>query len=149
VLLNYDTLDWVEKLLLASQYLSNGKSSNAWHNYQASLLLSLTTELLMSQERALTKDVIKRRKNWSRGFTLWAYSELELSVLEELQRLVLLLTLLASWEYQQPATSPTFSFIGSRLGMTERSAFYKHFAFKRYCKRKMEQNNGHFSPEYR
>ena len=50
----YGTLDSVEKPLLSLQHLSNGKSSNRWHNYEASFLLSLTMGLLMSQERALS-----------------------------------------------------------------------------------------------
>jgi hypothetical protein len=61
VLLKYSTLNWVENSLLSSQHHSNGKSPTGWHNFEASFLLSLKMELLMSQEQAPTKDVIKRK----------------------------------------------------------------------------------------
>jgi len=137
------TLDWVENSLLSSQHLGNGKSPNGWHNFEASFLLSLTMELLLSQEQALTKDVIKKKGfshvalrigphwNWfvcsritSVGFSLCSLAKTNSSLL-------------------QVSRSRLLAPVSERRSGLH---FYKHFSFKRYCKRKLELNNGYSRP---
>lgn len=88
MLLKHGTLDWIEKPLRPSQHLGNGKSSNGWHNYEPSILLSLTTELLNRPRAGSIKRREQENKFRSRGFAFWAHHEIDLSPLEEFQTLV-------------------------------------------------------------